>query len=93
MATGRPGDSGDPQSTRAGEVLETLRRLRGWTVTEFSQKAGVTRTTFYAKRSGGKAWTLADTARFAEVLGVPEAVFLMDDDAFWLWWNVNGREP
>lgn len=91
MATGRPGDHGDPASVRAGEVLEQLRRLRGWTLTELATKAGVTRTTLDGKRHGRVSWTLADTQQFADVLEVPAAVFSFDDDQFWLWWSTIGR--
>lgn len=81
----------NPADVRAGEVLETLRRLRGWTLTELAGRVQMSRTTVTAKRDGKKAWTLADMDCFARVLEVPAAVFLMDEDSFWLWWQSNGH--
>lgn len=91
MATGTPGSHGDPQSIRAGEVLEHLRRLHDMTLLELARRAGVSRTTLNAKRAGSKSWTLADIELFAGVFGVPPAVFFFDSAAFWHWWSTVGR--
>lgn len=87
MPAGEP----DPTDVRAGEVLEILRRLRGWTITELAGRAQMSRTTINDKRAGRKAWTLADTECFAAVFDVPAAVFLMDEETFRSWRLSVGR--
>jgi hypothetical protein len=91
VATGNPGEHGDPASIRAGWVLEQLRRLNGWTLVAVAESASITRVTLDAKRRGTSSWTLADTELFASVFDVPAAVFSFDEDSFWTWWSTVGR--
>lgn len=71
---------------RAGEVLEALRHLNGYTLTALAEAAGMSRTTLDAKRAGSRSWTLADVELFASVFEVPAVTFLFDVNSFWVWW-------
>lgn len=65
-------------TNRAAQVLEAIKRLRGFSDGEIADRAGLSRSAIEARRRGAKVIDVDDLERLGAALNVSPVVFLME---------------
>jgi hypothetical protein len=81
----------DVASLRAAAVLRALMSIAGASDRAVQRVTGCATNWVYSRKVPRNRWLLDDVRVFAAVFDVPEHVFLMDEQDFWLWWSVHNR--
>lgn len=73
-------DASPDYAERAREVLNALKKWRGYSDSAIGERAGLSRFEVLKRRTGDRALKVADVGRLAEAFDVDPAVFFQDPD-------------